>query len=71
MKMKKMYTPPVPDNPPLPAIKTTSKTAKMNKVPTKQEKQVFESAKSNLVEYDDEKATKQQEKNDFAPLPGM
>lgn len=66
-----VYTPPVPDNPPLPTIKATSKTAKMNKVPTKQEKQVFESAKSNLVEYDDEKATKQQEKNDFAPLPGM
>ena len=60
------YTPPVADNPPLPTVKPTTK---INKVPLKPQKQVFDSSKSNLIEYDDEKATKG--KNDFVPLPGM
>ncbi len=68
---EEIYTPPIQDKPPLPSAKPNSKTLKINKIPQKQEKQVFDSAKANLVEYDDEKATKPKEKNDFVPLPGM
>ncbi len=57
---------PVVENPPLPTVKPTTK---INKIPLKPQKQIFDSAKSNLIEYDDEKSTKG--KNDFVPLPGM
>ncbi len=60
------YSLPVVENPPLPAAKTAPKA---NKLPLKPQKQVFDSTKSNLIEYDDEKSTKG--KNDFVPLPGM